>query len=1456
MDFVDLERLFAPIKGEDHDSLDVGILWGKKLGGWLDWNELLTYRRVALLAEALSGKTQELQHRAEQLVQAGKHAFFVRIEDLADDSFEGALDAHAVAAFEAWRDLKANDAWFFLDSVDEARLNGKRFDVALRKFAKELGVENLGRAHVIVSCRVSDWQGKSDRDALKQRLPYVAAPRVAEKVADLDQELLAPIFSPTDQASRDRRKPSEPHPSELLVVRLVNLTDMQKGQFIRAAGIEDAPGFLQSVGRSGLTVMTERPGDLLDLIGYWKEHARFGTLAEMTEHGIARKLREENAFRVDAMLLTPERARQGAERLAAALVLAKTFTLKAPGEESDPTLALGAIDAHDVLPDWTQAELNALLRKGAFAPATYGRIRFHHRSSQEYLAACWLDRLLQNNCPVEEVHRLLFAELYGVETVAPSLRPTAAWLALRHSSIREEIVRREPVALIRYGDPKSLPLDARKDLLAAYAELDAKGQLNPELIDQRAVWMFADRALDTAIRDAWNANQRDGFRFELLRLIEEASIERCVDLARTIALDKDQDDYARTVAVRAMANCNDLPGLKLLARDVKATPDRLSAKLAPSFALALYPGYLSTSDLLDLIDRSQPARPYKSEGFSAFLRDLHASAPDRNAQKQFAFGVADICATPPHSEVQPRISVRHRELAKGLWHVAAAELASRGSGNVEPQLVDMLQRAARGAEFRGDEGQLQPFLDQVKADKAFNRELMWAEARMGWNGEPREKPISGVWQIGPFGATRLWSIDVSDLEWLIEDCRKRTDPNERRIAFSGVYMVLRQEGMLGERAALVEEVAGFDEAFRADLAEYEAPPQVSHYDLQHEEFRRKQEEEQNQAKRSWITFRESLTENPGILSDPDSLGSWRSGLFRLNSLTDWVKARAMRDGLQGPRHWRLLREAFDERVVEHYLAAMRLVWKFVKPERPVYKGNGTYSTKVVSALAIDSLAIDSAEVSDWECQITDAEVEQAIRHGCYAGQVSADWFEKLVASRTGVALPIVEVLLAKEFRSAGARSDLMTLAAFNETAARPTIARSVLKLLKASEPVDDITFDRALQILSRSRSEVPAAALSRLVASRAEEHLVAGNEKRAMRYFGLETLLQPDAAVLKLIQILEQRHDEPDVDLSARAERWLGGLFGSEGHGGYAIGALPQMSAKALTHLLKLAYSFVPIREDADPEAENRLGRRDAAESSRRAVLNALIASPGADAFHCLKELAADPVFSASALRFRELAHGKAERDGDIRPWSTREVVDLEKMHVSPAKTGHDLLRIVLGVLSDIVMGFVQADATSRGLLSLARDEEQVQNWLAERLRERSKARYHVHREPEVAKKNEPDIVISSTSADTQVAIEVKNANKGWTVAKLESTLQGQLARDYLRTDNRRHGILVVSRHQPRTWRSAGRTWEFTHLMAHLDVVAQRVECNETGPVVIRAVGIDASEKASTRADAALGDGA
>lgn len=997
MAFVNLHRCFVAISKNEETNLDSGRTWSRKITGGPDWSNLLDFRRVVLLAEASSGKTEEFRYQAGELVAQGKAAFFVRIEDLADDGFEAALCSIDVATFEHWRQGDHDEeGWFFLDSVDEARLNHKSLERALRHFERELG-KGLERARIYVSCRVSDWKGQEDRTAVERLLP-VWKKSTPPALHDEDKALLAPIFNKKHQsfASRAEEEPKR-ELDALLVVQLVPLNAEQRHTLATASGVTNPDEFIGAIERNGLEALAERPGDLLDLAEYWKEKGRFGSFVEMTEHGVALKLAERDKFRPDNKDLTSEKARQGAERIAAALTLAKSFTLRAPGHDPDPTLAAGALDPVVVLDDWTDAERNALLRRGIFAPSTYGRIRFHHRGTQEYLMASWLKRLLNIGCPQNEVWNLLFADLYGVETLVPSLHAPAGWLAQYYPNIREEIIRREPLVLLRHGDPRSLPLGAKESLLLTYASRHAIGEISNDSLDHRALWMFATPELSNAIRQAWSINDRVDFRIDLLRLIREGEIEECADLARQAVLDGKGYDYLRVVALEALLACGDVKGLVKASRWIRNHSGTSSERLGSGFARILFPQYLTVDQLLDVISKVLPPKRGSSGGFSSFIDSLWRDCPDLERER-FLEGIANLVLMPPFKDHHKRISARHRELAASLAPIAI-EAASKLS-NIETsdgflRLLMVLERV----ELNGLEENKKKFLQElVSGNPRLQRRLFWADVE-----EKRENNTKGdgrlirFWEVWFSGGT-LWQFGFSDVVWLYEDILERPSVSDKRIALSAIYSMLAREGTLeSELSRLLILIAGTPE-LEQDLEEY-LKPVVDHdeeYRQQSELYRIKREKEEVANKASWIKFRDELKTDPSVLCDPVRLSSWSAGAVRLNDLSRWLHGKTNKDYNEASLQWRLLEEGFNRAIAEGYRDGMKILWRVTPPERPKHKKGGSAIVKFTTILSFSGIGVEASEDLNWASKLTPAEAVRAVQHACLSEQGYPNWIEELV----------------------------------------------------------------------------------------------------------------------------------------------------------------------------------------------------------------------------------------------------------------------------------------------------------------------------------------------------------------------------------------------------------------------------------------------------------------------------
>ena len=812
-----MNRWFVPVGEDDEPNIDVARGWGPRLGGWLKWQELRERRRIVLLAEAASGKTEEFRHQAETLAAAGQPAFYLRIEELADQDFDGALEPSTAKLFEEWR-KGAAEGWFFLNSVDEARLNGKSLDTALKHFIRQLDAA-LPRARIFISCRASDWKGREDRGLIERRLPVFEAPQQGTLAREERNPLLDPIFGEKELHQQKKSHEGERVPKDLLVVQLVPLSMEQCRTLAHHVGVRDVQRFAEEIDRNGLDAYTERPSDVLDLAEYWKTHTRFASLAEMVEYSIDRKLQERDQYRGDSSAVSLAKARAGAERLAAALTLGKSFTLRAPGSDPDPSLAAGALDPAFILDDWSDAARAALLRRGIFAPATYGRIRFHHRQTQEYLAAQWLHRLLGGNCPWSEIWNLVFAERYGIRTVVPSLRPEAVWLSMRHPDFRDEILQREPLLLIRHGDPRSLPLETKGRLLDVFAAKHAAGEISDDTLDNRAIGMFTDPRLGNAILKVWKVNPREDFRLDLLRMIRDGAISACDGLIRKVALDPKAPQYHRIVALEALKATKNNRALSAAAKQLLANVASQKLRVVTNFAVTLFPDHLTVDELFNLIVRLHPPAKKSTEDFGYEIVGLYKACPDGASRARFVDRLAGLCLRKPFTARHERISKRHHELARKARPIAVMEVAAL-KGNPPAHVVKLLMAVERARAPSDHDEDIPDLFQMVRERPELQRALFWADV-----DEHRRNRDEAhyYWHIVSTGNS-LWNLGETDLAWLYEDLTVRPREAERRVALSAVVSILYRVGGLKEQTSNLRKLVKSDPVLLGDLNTHLTPP--------------------------------------------------------------------------------------------------------------------------------------------------------------------------------------------------------------------------------------------------------------------------------------------------------------------------------------------------------------------------------------------------------------------------------------------------------------------------------------------------------------------------------------------------------------------------------------------------------------------------------------------------------
>ncbi len=491
LDPIDIHRSFRDIAEDKRGEAEqIAFLWELESNNGLDWADLLQSKRVLVISEAGAGKTYECRAKQQSLWATGEPAFYVELADLARSNLCDLLSHEEEARYDAWRASQSDVATFFLDSIDELKLSLGSFEQALKRLAKAVAGQ-LGRVRVVITSRPIPI----DEQIFRQLLPVPEEP--AEALTSKDFADIAMSRQPTLSAN-------EADVREWRNVALLPLSNDQIKMIAAREGVADPDALLDDIRKRNAEEFVRRPQDLIELCADWRVHRRIRSHSEQVKSNVAVKLKPRSD-RQERSELSTDKALDGARRLALAAVLSRKLTLRhsaeadRQGEDADAPL-----DPSLILTDWSQNERSTLLERSLFGFASYGRVRFHHRSVIEYLAAEQLLSLMARGMPLRSIERILFAETaQGSEVVKPSLRPVAAWVALRDDAIFEAVLKREPDSLLNFGDPESLSAAKRQRALRAYVERHSEGGWRGLKVPSVQLHRFASTDLGPEVRRLW-----------------------------------------------------------------------------------------------------------------------------------------------------------------------------------------------------------------------------------------------------------------------------------------------------------------------------------------------------------------------------------------------------------------------------------------------------------------------------------------------------------------------------------------------------------------------------------------------------------------------------------------------------------------------------------------------------------------------------------------------------------------------------------------------------------------------------------------------------------------------------------------------------------------------------------------------------------------------------------------
>jgi hypothetical protein len=299
----------------------------------------------------------------------------------------------------------------------------------------------------------------------------------------------------------------------------------------------------------------------------------------------------------------------------------------------------------------------------------------------------------------------------------------------------------------------------------------------------------------------------------------------------------------------------------------------------------------------------------------------------------------------------------------------------------------------------------------------------------------------------------------------------------------------------------------------------------------------------------------------------------------------------------------------------------------------------------------------------------------------------------------------------------------------------------------------------------------------------------------------------------------------PEEQRSDRAISMLTSLFGDRGI--VLLFGDDERRAISLGRLVCCTYRYVRPAEDQVHEGPYSPDSRDNAERARNFLLGALLDTPGAKSQEVLRSLAADPVFAGFPDRLRLLARKRAASDTESAALRPEEIATFDERLEAPPRDRDALFSVMIDRLEDLSHDIAHDDFTDRRTLQKIHDESEMQRTLARRLRDAAKGAYVVSREDEVADLNRTDIRLAAVRGEQKAVIEIKIADKRWSLAQLENALRDQLVGQYLRHKTCKAGCLLLTYDGTKEyWKlpNTGRRLSFPELVEHLKRSAEAIE--------------------------------
>ncbi len=1449
---VELQRRFLEVveaKDAEAAALEsyISSISGTDTG--IGWTDIFAAKEsVVILGEPGSGKTHEMREQMARLRQQGACAVIVELGQVVSTQAPP-LSHDDSAALARWREDKA-DAWLFLDAVDESKLvRISDFGAALKNISTWVGSQRE-RTHYVISSRISEWRSDADKELVESELLGTSDTSQAEQsnssAAMPGSDFGLGLTRTSAQSKPVSVRDTDRIPSKLKIVKLLPLTRDQVLHFLQTFG-GDPHQFLDAVERIDALEFVGRPDDARDLYALWRNTGRLGTKIEMLEQSTEIKLQ----LKEDRSGVPLSRLLEGAETVCACLHLSRNLAIVIDQQGDD--MLIDSIPLRSCLPqDWSEKERHSLIQRPIFDGATYGRIRLHHRTHQDYLAACWLRALMDAECPYSELRQIVFDERSdGNLILRPFMTSVATWLACiaPHNSrwieaLHGDLLTHAPWAFLAHGDPQSLPVQYRLNVLRNIVE-HFRGRDHVQIDwDRSTLKRFADPALagDLATWIADPSTSAD-IRADYMFLVQLGQLHAAMQPVVDIATSYGADEYLRVTALGCIARTGSIEQRSAVLTAALSEP-RLSIRIAGWIASCVYPAIADETGLFDILARISAQRSKISiSSLDQFEREvvmardgISGKASERFLQALTSFLRDDTGACR-----------KDRAWAADWLEPSIARLLRRPAlEEAESMLIiDALALlcSAREShltqEWRSDKDES---LNKLSLAHPLLRR-QWFLRRYDESGREQGRKRSNFVQI----ADRYDVIapHPDDRHWWFDDALLGAD-TKRAFALRAGLSLPKGTNKPGRSWPPLRIIVASirDHALRTVLWQI----LISDLSFPWHRLKNKWQGEWSQNyywKQKWNPVRERYwhwVNKIHFLRKKRSIavGGWWNAcdhvverarhLARDKSHSRWGGLDATDIGKPyGPLVGKAVRAGLDKH------------WRQNSPSLPHEKPerNETLKTTVLGLVALD-LAYSEYE-TNYFAYLSESEASVAARYALNELNGFPGWMPILVAHHRHAVQKIFDEAIRGEWQKTLADtefgSETLGLLAWNDSNLPQIALPTVRALLLESTTPNLQVLTSALQVAIKHDT----GARDWLVPL-ARKHLGETTASDQAAWVWLIALMQFDADAG--FDILEQWANDLAPDATSDLATRLCASLANRHQRSISINNPDFWRPKFLLRFIPWVFQHVQPENDPVHEGAYSPTPHDDAARFRPQLIEALVTSDMEGAEETLCQLVSVPELARQRDWLIASIDRRRARVADNLRLEPGDVFELRAKHERPPRSRSDLFHIASTQLRAI-KEFVELSENSIRREANVSDwkENDYRFWIKKHLDAASHGRYVLSADAEIDPGKFPDLRFENPDIDGAISVEVKVADV-WSHVELMGALRDQLVRQYLRAHNASYGIyLLFHNGKKKQWITDGQTprdWE--GLLSDLQALADQIKAQQRNIERLVIIGIDVTK--------------